>query len=273
MAVELNGELMMKFLTAQTLAMEMSMAAARTFTRISGDVLYKLGVPLETATWPAIRVALVTKYSDPQPLESLNRELFRMGWRAGENVRAFGEKVQDVVRRLRARTLIQYPGEKGQTRAELYEELALQLFVRELPSYVGLAVRMKNPTTLDSAIVGAIAEDAARSQRVVDTDRVPARVEKSATPRVNNKGWAAVKSAKTDRRGCFRCGAVGHFTRECRRGGDRPATWAQPKPSGPKPYRGEPMEINAVDIEALVRQQVERHWRRGSHRRNGMRTD
>ncbi|KAL1123575.1 hypothetical protein AAG570_002651 [Ranatra chinensis] len=99
--------------------------------------------------------------------EHLKRELFTMGWRAGETVRAFGEKVQDVVRRLRARTPIQYPGEKGRMRAELHEELALR---REPPSYVGLAVRMKNSTTQDSAI----AEDAVRSRRVVETDRAPA---------------------------------------------------------------------------------------------------
>ncbi|KAL1115716.1 hypothetical protein AAG570_006006 [Ranatra chinensis] len=75
----------------------------------------------------------VTHTSDPQPLEASNHELFTVGWGAGETVRGFGEEVQDVVRRLRAHTLIQYSGEKGQTRAEMYEELALPLFVREDP--------------------------------------------------------------------------------------------------------------------------------------------
>ncbi|KAL1130782.1 hypothetical protein AAG570_012023 [Ranatra chinensis] len=305
MAVELTGELMMRFLTAQTLAMEMFhgrgedvhvfinrgdaiwkifkgddggtdatlkfMVQQMLFSRISGDVLYKLGVPLETATWPTIRAALVTKYSDPQPLESLNRELFTMGWRTGETVRAFGEKVQDVVRRLRARTLIQYPGEKGQTRAELYEELALQLFVRELPSYVGLAVRMKNPTTLDGAIVSAIAEDAARNHRTPNATRSATETRTGPRP-ISDSGWVNPRTARQDRRGCFRCGEAGHFARDCRRGPSQPtqqqgrstpgggknATWTRPATNGSRTYRPEPMDINMAEVEAVIKQQVDR---------------
>lgn len=125
-------------------------------SKLSGRAIIAIGSRPELKKWPEIRQALYQRFGDTRDIDCLCQELLNMRPRYKESYLDFAERLQ-LLRSKLAMKINSLPETNMNkdtkiAQLELYDQTALKTFIRGLRGNFQNIIRIKNPSSLESAI-------------------------------------------------------------------------------------------------------------------------
>lgn len=107
-----------------------------------------------TSNWADAKQLLTTHFSDKRSLTYLSQALTKTYLRPGEDLRRFGSRCHNLLAGITSNIMadLTLTTEEKALRLEFYEDLALKTYLTNLPRDLHLALKIKAPKTLQSAI-------------------------------------------------------------------------------------------------------------------------
>lgn len=113
-----------------------------------------------TRNWYEIRDLLIRHFSDHRDENNLVYELQNMYIRGGEKYEQFGCRIQEIRRKIDTKIKLSKEGLQVKlSKVLLYDQTALQTYIRNLRDPIHSYVRQNNPTNLEEAISLTISEE------------------------------------------------------------------------------------------------------------------
>lgn len=128
--------------------------------KLRGRALELIGSREDATSWHTIKTLLQQYFGDQRDENCLMRDLLALKPNKGESSYQFGTRCQDYRSLILTKVRLTEPD--ANTRAiktKMYDNMALQAFLQGLPGYMGLAVRLQKPETLEKAMGLVIEEE------------------------------------------------------------------------------------------------------------------
>ncbi|KAJ8979844.1 hypothetical protein NQ317_007609 [Molorchus minor] len=130
-------------------------------SKLTGQAQIISSSRLELNSWPEIKNLLLENFGDPRDLPCLQQDLLHLTfYKSNDNIQSFGTKIQQFQSLLMSK-LQQSEKSEAVKRAlsEVYQQLALDTYVRNLPSHYQQMVRTKGCESLEDAISFVLKEE------------------------------------------------------------------------------------------------------------------